>query len=76
MACQRENLFLTKCEIHDKIFHLIIDSESKANVVSYDLVKNLNLQSTKNSLPYQLSWLDTSNNTRVRKQFNVNFQIG
>ncbi|XP_021776380.1 uncharacterized protein LOC110740208 [Chenopodium quinoa] len=73
---QRENVFLTKCKVNEDVCDLIVDSGSEANVVSSDLVKKLDLKTTRHPTPYKLSWLDKSKSTGVRKQCLVKFQIG
>ncbi|XP_021747683.1 uncharacterized protein LOC110713541 [Chenopodium quinoa] len=73
---QRENVFLTKCKVNEDVCDLIVDSGSEANVVSSDLVKKLDLKTTRHPTPYKLSWIDKSKSTGVRKQCLVKFQIG
>ena len=51
---QRDNHFHTRCNIHGKVYSLIIDSESCTNVAFTTLVSKLNLATTKHPHPYHL----------------------
>ena len=44
---QRENIFLTRCLINNKVCSMIIDSGSCTNVVSVTLVRKLGLNTIK-----------------------------
>ena len=51
---QMENIFHTRCHAHNKICNLIINCGSYTNVVSIELVRKLNLHTTKHLIPYKL----------------------
>jgi hypothetical protein len=51
---QNENIFHTRCHIHNKVCNLIIDGGGCTNVASIKLVKRLNLCSIKHHIPYKL----------------------
>jgi hypothetical protein len=51
---QNENIFHTRCHIHNKVCNLIIDGGGCTNVTSIKLVKRLNLCSIKRHIPYKL----------------------
>ena len=44
---QRENIFYTRCMIHDKLCSMIIDGGSCANVINATLVDKLGIKTTK-----------------------------
>ena len=73
---QRENLFLSRCKIGDKMCSFIIDGGSCANVASTELVEKLSLPITKHPKPYRLQWLNDSGELRVNKQVLVQFEVG
>jgi hypothetical protein len=51
---QRENIFHTRCHVHNKVCSLIIDGDSCTNIASTKLVRKLNLHTTKHSILYKL----------------------
>ncbi|XP_060182309.1 uncharacterized protein LOC132611973 [Lycium barbarum] len=73
---QRENLFHARCRVKGKVFSLIVDGGSCANVSSQTLVEQLKLPTLKHSRPYQLQWLNECGEVRVTKQVLVKFKIG
>ncbi|PKI73216.1 hypothetical protein CRG98_006414 [Punica granatum] len=73
---QRENLFRTRCIIQNKVYGVIIDSESCTNVASTTLVEKLNLATTKHRCPYKLRWLNDQGKVRVTQQVRIPFLIG
>ncbi|XP_074318824.1 uncharacterized protein LOC141655653 [Silene latifolia] len=73
---QRDQLFHTKCQIKDKWCNVIVDGGSCTNVASTELVKKLALNTTAHPRPYNLHWLDDSNNLRVTRQARVMFTMG
>ncbi|GAV81833.1 zf-CCHC domain-containing protein, partial [Cephalotus follicularis] len=54
MDDQRENIFQSRCSIGNKIYSMIIDSGSCANVASTTLVTKLWLPTTSHLKPYKL----------------------
>ncbi|XP_073112245.1 uncharacterized protein [Elaeis guineensis] len=73
---QRENIFHTRCTIHDKVCGVIIDGGSCTNVASTILVEKLNLVTMKHPRPYRLQWLTDDGDVKVTKQVVVPFSIG
>ena len=51
---QCEDMFHTRCRVHDKVCCLIIDGGSRSNIASIRTVKKLGLATTKHPRPYQL----------------------
>ncbi|XP_052173757.1 uncharacterized protein LOC127789046 [Diospyros lotus] len=76
MEQQRENIFHTRCLIHNKVCSLIIDGGSCTNVASTTLVEKLNLSIIKHSRPYKLQWLNECGEVKVTQQVLVSFSIG
>ncbi|XP_052173798.1 uncharacterized protein LOC127789074 [Diospyros lotus] len=76
MEQQRENIFHTRCLIHNKVCSLIIDGGSCTNVASTTLVEKLNLSIIKHSRPYKLQWLNECGEVKVMQQVLVSFSIG
>ena len=73
---QRENIFHTRCHIHDKVCSLIIDGGSCTNVASTTLVEKLNLPTKPHPQPYKLQWLNDNGEVKVDRQVVVSFSIG
>nr|XP_010911115.1 uncharacterized protein LOC105037111 [Elaeis guineensis] len=73
---QRENIFDTRCTIHDKLCGVIIHGDSCTNVASTILVEKLNLVTIKHPCPYRLQWLTNDGDVKVTKQVVVPFSIG
>ncbi|XP_073117069.1 uncharacterized protein [Elaeis guineensis] len=73
---QRENIFHTRCTIHDKVCGIIIDGGSCTNVASTILVEKLNLVTIKHPCPYRLQWLTDDGDVKVTRQVVVPFSIG
>ena len=48
---QCENIFYTRCIIHDKLYSMIIDSGSCSNVINAMLVNKLGIKKTKHPRP-------------------------
>ncbi|XP_071933138.1 uncharacterized protein [Coffea arabica] len=57
---QRENIFYSRCHIHNKVFSLVIDLGSCTNVASSLIVERLNLPTTDHPRPNKLQWLNNS----------------
>ena len=72
----RTTLFRSTCTIHGKIFKLILDSSSCANVILALAVKKLDLKSIVYPSPYKLAWLNKSVELTVSRQVMVSFSIG
>ncbi|XP_073107019.1 uncharacterized protein [Elaeis guineensis] len=73
---QHENIFHTRCTIHDKVYGVISDGGSCTNMASTTLVKKLNLMTIKHLRPYKSQWLTDDSDVKVTKQIVVPFSIG
>ena len=73
---QRENLFHTRCLIHDKVCSLIIDGGSCTNVASEKLVEKLGLEVYKHPKPYLLQWVNEEGGLKISKQVKVLLSVG
>ncbi|XP_049414722.1 uncharacterized protein LOC125877483 [Solanum stenotomum] len=73
---QRENLFHTRCGIKGKIYSMIIDKGSCANVMSSYLVDKLGIACMKRPTPYKLQWLNDCGEVKVNKQCMISFNVG
>lgn len=73
---QWENIFHTRCHVHDKVCSIIIDGGSCTNIASTTLVEKLVLVLIKHPRPYKLQWLNDSGEVRVNKQVVISFSIG
>lgn len=56
-ASQRSRLFRIACIARDRKCKVIVDSESIDNLVSTEMVKKLELETTDHPSPYKVSWL-------------------
>ena len=70
---QYENIFYTRCMIDNKLYSMIIDGKSCANVVNIVLVYKLGLKTTKHPMPYRLQWLNNSGDIKVTRQALISF---
>ena len=73
---QCEDMFHTRCRVHDKVCCLIIDGGSRSNMASIRTVKKLGLATTKHPRPYQLQGLGVEGKFEVTQQVRVAFSIG
>jgi hypothetical protein len=55
---------------------VIIDSGSPDNLVSTEMVENLELKTTAHPKPYKVSWLQKGNQVMVSQQCRFEFKIG
>jgi hypothetical protein len=44
---KKKNIFHTRCRVQNKVYNLIIDSDSCTNITSIELVEKLNFHTTK-----------------------------
>jgi hypothetical protein len=51
---QKENIFYTRCHVYNKVCSLIIDGGSCTSIASTELVRKLNLHTTKHPIVYKL----------------------
>jgi hypothetical protein len=54
---QRNNLFWTTCKTKDRVCKFIMDSGSTDNLISTEMVENLELETIEHPSPYRVSWL-------------------
>lgn len=59
------NIFHSTCIIKNKVYNLIIDSNSCENMMSIKVVKKPQLKINNHSKPYKLTWLNR--NTEIIK---------
>jgi len=71
-----DNIFHTRCHVYSKICSLIIDGGSCINVTNTEVIRKLNLHTTKHLIPYKLKWLNDGGEVKVNKQVLVAFSIG
>ncbi|KAL4339558.1 hypothetical protein GQ457_08G031860 [Hibiscus cannabinus] len=55
---QRSNIFQTRCRVQGKVFSIIIDGGSCANLENTYLVKKMGLKTIKHFRPYVLQWMN------------------
>jgi hypothetical protein len=73
---QRNNLFQTACKTKDRVCKVIVDSGSKDNIVSIEMVGKLELETVAHPSPYKILWLQKGHQVNVTKQCLVEFKIG
>jgi hypothetical protein len=73
---QRTILFKTSCKTKDRVCKVIVDSGSKDNLVSIEMVEKLELEMIDHPSPYRVSWLYKGHQVTVTKQCLVEFKIG
>ncbi|KAF1854785.1 hypothetical protein Lal_00003825 [Lupinus albus] len=73
---QRNNIFHSRCLVYGKVCLLMIDSGSRANIVSSRVVKKLNLITIPHPSPYRLQWSNEDGEVIVNKQVGIPFSIG
>jgi hypothetical protein len=56
---QRNNLFRTACKTKDRVCKIIVDNGSIDNLVSIEMVENLELETVVHPSPNRVSWLET-----------------
>jgi len=64
---QKENMFHTRFRVQNKIYNLIIDGGNCTNITSIELIKKLNLHTTKHHILYKLQWLNDIDEVIVKK---------
>ena len=73
---QRHQLFRTRCTINDKLFELIIESESFENIIKRGAIRELKLPVEKHPHPYTIGWIKTVEKIEVNECCKVPFSIG
>jgi hypothetical protein len=73
---QRNSLFWTACKTKYRVCKVIVDSSSKDNLVSTEMVENMELETIVHPSPYRVSWLQKEHQVNVTKQCLVEFKIG
>jgi hypothetical protein len=75
-SVQRNRLFRTPCKTKDRVCKVIVDSGSTDNLVSMEMVENLELETIEHPSPYKVSWPQKGHQVNVTKQCLVEFKIG
>jgi hypothetical protein len=75
-STQRNSLFRTACKTKDRVCKVIVDSGSTDNLVSTEMVKKLELETTDHPSPYKVSWLQKGHQVNFTKQCLVDIKIG
>jgi hypothetical protein len=73
---QRNSLFRTACKTKDRVCKVIVDSGSTYNLISTEMVENLELKTIVHPSLYRVSWLQKGHQVNVTKQCLVEFKIG
>jgi hypothetical protein len=73
---QRNSLFRTACKTKDRVCKVIVDNGSTDNLVSTEMVENLELETVAHPSPYKVSWLQKGHQVAVTKKCLVEFKIG
>jgi hypothetical protein len=73
---QRNSLFRTACKTKDRVCKVIVDSGSIENLISTEMVENMELETIEHPSPYRVSWLQKGHQVNVTKQCLVEFKIG
>jgi hypothetical protein len=73
---ERKSMFSTVCKSRMKCCKIFIDSGSKDNLVSKEMVEKFRLQRLVHPNPYRVSWLQNEHHILVNEQCKVEFHIG
>ncbi|GJS46132.1 hypothetical protein Tco_0596253 [Tanacetum coccineum] len=73
---QEHSLFMTRCVIHQKIFHVVTDDDSLENFVSRDVVQHLKMPIKTIPETYTIRWENLTSKIMVTKFCNIPFSIG
>ena len=73
---QRNRLFRTTCNTKDWACKVIMDSGSTDNLVSTEMVENMELETIEHPSPYRVSRLQKGHQVNVTKQHLFEFKIG
>ena len=69
-------IFRSNCLIQGKVCKFIIDSGVSNNVLSYEVVKKLNLKTFAHAAPYYATWVNENHNLLIKDQVMVEFLVG
>ena len=72
----RENIFYTRYLIQDKTYNVMVDRGSYVNITSTTLIEKLRLPILKLPRPYNIQWLNNSDEVKVTRKVLVSFFIG
>jgi hypothetical protein len=73
---QRNSLFHIACKTKDRVCKIIVDIGSTDNLVSIEMVEQLELETVVHPSPYRVSWLQKGHKVNVTKECLVEFKIG
>jgi hypothetical protein len=65
---QRNSLFKTSCKAKDRVCKVILESGSKNNIVSTEMMENMELEKVAHLSPYKVSWLQKGHQVTITKQ--------
>uniref|UniRef100_A0ACD5Y723 Uncharacterized protein n=1 Tax=Avena sativa TaxID=4498 RepID=A0ACD5Y723_AVESA len=68
---KRKKIFESKCTVNGKVCKLVIDSCSRENLISQNLVNHLKLETRDHPNPYTIGWIKKGTNIRITKQCNL-----
>ncbi|KAL1218314.1 RNA-directed DNA polymerase-like protein [Cardamine amara subsp. amara] len=71
----RTNIFQSTCTIRGKMCRLVIDSGSCTNAISEEAVTKLALFTEPHPSPYNIAWLTSKTDMRIKKRCRVPFSI-
>lgn len=69
-------MFRTCCRFGGKIYEVILDGGSTANLVTKEMVHKLGFKKARHPYPYWIGCLHGEHALEVREQCLVDFQIG
>jgi hypothetical protein len=73
---QRNSIFQTACKTKDRVCKVIVDSGSTDNLISTEIIEEMELETIEHPSPYRVSWLQKGHQVNVTKQCLVEFKIG
>ena len=63
-----ERLFHSQMWVGGKALHFIVDSGSQKNLISFETIKRLNLETTSHPQPYSMRWVSQGKDIQVNNQ--------
>jgi hypothetical protein len=64
---QRNSMFQTTCKTKDRLCKVIVDSGSTENLVSIEMVENIELETIVHPSPHRVLWLQKGHHVNVTK---------
>jgi len=75
LSSKLKTIFPSRCHIKNKVYSMIIDNGICINVTSTNLVRKLNVTTTKHSILYKLWWLNECADVIVTKYVLFSFSV-